>query len=365
MSGTLISVIIAEDYGEEMNYGKCVPLMSWHEAGNTPLNGAHQIVCYDTLKNLGWTHYWVNHTEIPDGDPDGPCLTSSQYVFDSEAFSFSHIFTDNERDGPVPSTICQQSLITSVCLAKFKKCDPNIDIGEYISQPKVCRWFCNALADTTSDDALCNYQDQRFLASYGMSLSTVRLTCVDNDRYTDDDDDCIAPNTIVTRSMAPKCEEYKGTKCKSVFPNGSYVYLPPGLDQNYMESMIDFETPFLALPRDDNECKAAWTKLYCQIVYQTCLESGLKEFKVDELTGRPRYDLGGKPVDHAIPLRPQVNTCEHFEEVWYVYFFHFFLFFSFLSFFISFFHFLYLMNSKPNLFHSPIAPKLHFSNIRS
>jgi hypothetical protein len=264
--------------------GKCIPIAQTAAKDASLLSGFLAPICVQPLNEAGITHIWMDETDVIDGDINGECVNSSIYWYDRYAYKYAHVFIDDPINNIVqPSRLCQQGTLSSICLNSFRPCNPDLDITNYVSKPKICRWFCSVMAAVgDGHDDICTADDRNYLNSFGLNAALTAGSCFDNELY-GDNEDCLAP-LFLSSNTAPTCQLYTGTKCKALYRDDAPIYVPAGTTQEYLESLLDFENTFLSLPKDNTDCATAWTKLFvcfnliirsalCYIIFITCSNS--------------------------------------------------------------------------------------------
>jgi len=324
--------------------GKCVPIPKWSGEYSS---GYFRPACASVLEDAGYTHYWVTPDQVPrnptvwDESTTPPlesiCLADTFYVFDAPAHRLLNSFSISQ-----PSTVCQNLILTNVCLSNVKVCDPEVDVAEYISseRQKPCNWLCRLWH--TNLDELCNLDDRVYLKAIGVDLTgdlnTVQGLNCSSDLFAPPESDdlilpsgkpaCIAPAFIRPEPQSPRCELYKSDGvCSSLYGSNTMVYIPGGTRQEDMETELAASTFMLnAIPllSSGNSCSADVFTLFCKGFFRECTNAGIKlsprgpdgypDLSTDPISTTLAMSLG-VPLNECLRFRDNCMQTEFFQDI--------------------------------------------------
>jgi hypothetical protein len=310
--------------------GRCVELRLADTYSSDILFGFSQGSCHSILLSAGYTHFWVNKNQIPDGNTDGPCLQESVFVIDAPIRQVGNIFTATD-----PSPICQKSLAAALCLGHFRRCDPRLDTPSngYLTNQKPCKWLCDVTRefsyDGVSDVTVCSADDRQYLAKFGIDLAGQKAASGDtiegqppitpnglsvldceSSIWSTDDESCILPDMLLSRTIAPTCQVYTGTACSHIFTSGTLIYLPPGVTVAEIEQHTDFSAVMSGLPLADRSCTHLMSRQICTLLFPECVQQSLTLFVTHIATNVTTEE----PRHFPIPLLSSTTTCQEYLE---------------------------------------------------
>jgi hypothetical protein len=316
----LFSTITAQTTGR----GKCVPFPTFD---GLYVNGLSKPTCASLLQGSGYKPYfWARENAVPKGYPEGTnplesqCVQETMYEYDSLSQRLVNSFSPDQ-----PTSLCQNILLTILCLHTIPLCDPDIDTGDvYITKEKhkPCRWNCELI--TQQVEEFCTPEDIDYLAEMGFSLGNgvsqitpiVNFDCSNDDVYAPaDSEDCVAPQFIHTAPVGARCEPYAGTICSGVFGNAP-IYIPSGLTQEDIENELATASLLLsAVPIDTiSSCAADATRLFCTSMFRGC-STGVKVSQRDMTTGEPIISpTTTKSTNLVMPLSTPQYICKAYVE---------------------------------------------------
>jgi hypothetical protein len=320
--------------------GKCIEIQTFDRSQT--FYGFSQTSSESLLFAADYTHYWVEKEDTPNGSLSDSCAPHSRWILDEPVRRLSNIFSISQ-----PSPICQQILASAVAFTQFKKCDVNVDIDEYKSNMKPCKWFCELITEPVEIATICTKNDRDFLRNYGIDLDDLvnpgldALRCDDPliwDQNNTDSTQFDQNNYILgtefnptaatqsgscvstvafnpSRIQAPTCEAYRGTACSSVFPQGTMVYVPSGVTIEEMESYTSFSKIIAALPLHDRACAHNLIRYACTTLFSECLtETMPRTFNMIDPVTKKIISQRNETIPYPAPLHTGVDTCQRYVD---------------------------------------------------